>query len=70
MCSRVSWVRLRTSGWAPARYSENTISRLCNAAFGLLHLEELAALGNQIVCPQRRCPVYMCRMRYVGLIVS
>ena len=25
MCSRVNWVRLRTSGWAPARYSENTI---------------------------------------------
>ena len=25
MCSRVSWVRLRTSGWAAERYSENTI---------------------------------------------
>ena len=25
MCARVSWVRLRTSGWAAARYSANTI---------------------------------------------
>ncbi len=24
-CSRVSWVRLRTSGWAAARYSVKTI---------------------------------------------